>query len=50
MTDKPKLIIIMAQDYKEVARQWLEGDFDPETKCKIIELRNNDPTGFEDAF
>ena len=50
MTDKPKLIIIMAQDYKEVARQWLEGDFDPETKCKIIELRNNDPAGFEDAF
>ncbi len=40
----------MASDYKEVAKQWLEGDFDPETKCKIIELRNNDPAGFEDAF
>ena len=40
----------MALDYKEVAKQWLEGDFDPETKCKIIELRNNDPAGFEDAF
>jgi len=37
-------------DYKEVAKRWLEGDFDPETKSKIIELRNNDPAGFEDAF
>ena len=25
-------------------------NFDSETKCKIIELRNNDPAGFEDAF
>ena len=38
------------KDYKEVAQSWLTGDFDPETKCKIIELRNNDPAGFEDAF
>ena len=38
------------KDYKEVAQSWLNGDFDPETKCKIIELRNNDPAGFEDAF
>jgi len=37
-------------DYNEVAKRWLEGDFDPETKTKIIELRNNDPAGFEDAF
>ena len=37
-------------DYKEIANRWLEGDFDPETKGKIIELRNSDPTGFEDAF
>ena len=28
----------------------MEGNFDPETKCKVIELRNNDPAGFEDAF
>ncbi len=40
----------MALDYNEVAKTWLEGDFDPETKCKIIELRNNDPAMFEDAF
>ena len=38
------------KDYKEVAQSWLNGDFDPETKCRIIELRNNDPAGFEDAF
>ncbi len=37
-------------DYQSVAKSWLEGDFDPETKCKIIELRNTDPAGFEDAF
>ena len=35
----------MAQDYNENARKWLEGDFDQETKMKVIELRNNDPAG-----
>ena len=40
----------MAQDYNEVAKLWLEGDYDPETKMKVLELRNNDPAGFEDAF
>ena len=40
----------MSQDYNENARKWLEGDFDQETKMKVIELRNNDPAGFEDAF
>ncbi len=40
----------MAKDFREVAQSWLDGDFDPETKGKIIELRNNDPAGFEDAF
>ena len=34
----------------QVAQSWLDGNYDPETKCKIIELRNNDPVGFEDAF
>ncbi len=37
-------------DYREVAEQWLAGDFDPETKGQIIELRNSDPVAFEDAF
>ncbi len=40
----------MAQDYNEAARKWLEGDFDPETRIKVIELMNSDPAGFEDAF
>ena len=40
----------MARDFKEAAAKWLEGNFDPETKMKVIELRNNDPVGFEDAF
>ena len=40
----------MAQDYNENARKWLGGGFDPETKTKVLELRNNDPAGFEDAF
>jgi len=40
----------MAQDYITAAKKWLDGDFDPETKMKVLELRNNDPAGFEDAF
>ncbi len=38
------------KDYQEVAKGWIEGNFDPETKCKVIELRNSDPVAFEDAF
>ena len=37
-------------DYISRANAWLTGDFDPETKGKIIELRNSDPASFEDAF
>lgn len=40
----------MERDFREVASSWITGDFDPETKGKVIELRNNDPVGFEDAF
>ena len=36
--------------FEEVAQQWLEGDFDQATKMQVLELRNNDPAGFEDAF
>ena len=38
------------KDYNEVAKSWIEGNFDPETKCQVLALRNTDPTGFEDAF
>ena len=37
-------------DYLSRAESWLTGDFDPETKVKIVELRNSDPAAFEDAF
>lgn len=37
-------------NYIETAESWLKGNFDSKTKCQIIELRNNDPAGFEDAF
>ena len=38
------------KDYKEAVKSWIDGNFDPETKCKVIELRNTDPIGLEDAF
>ena len=37
-------------DYLNNVQKWLSGDFDPETKTQIIELRNEDPAGLEDAF
>ena len=40
----------MAQDYIAIADSWLAGDFDEETKSKILELKNTDPAGLEDAF
>lgn len=40
----------MPKDFNEVAMSWVNGDFDPETKGKVIELRNSDPACFEDAF
>lgn len=37
-------------NYLDVVNQWLAGDFDPETKSRIISLRNEDPAALEDAF
>ena len=37
-------------DYLDNVQKWLTGDFDPATKTQIIELRNEDPAGLEDAF
>ena len=37
-------------DYLDNVQKWLMGDFDPATKMQIIELRNEDPAGLEDAF
>jgi len=37
-------------DFIQNAQKWLDGDFDQATKMQILELRNSDPAGFEDAF
>ncbi|MBR6055436.1 MAG: phospho-sugar mutase [Bacteroidales bacterium] len=37
-------------DYREIAKQWIDGNFDPETKRQVKELAESDPAGLEDAF
>ncbi len=37
-------------DFQDNVQKWLNGSFDPETKSQIIQLRNTDPAGLEDAF
>ena len=37
-------------DYKEKAKQWIEGNFDSETKRAVKELAEKDPVALEDAF
>lgn len=36
--------------FEITAQSWLDGDFDQQTKMQVLELRNNDPAGYEDAF
>lgn len=38
------------KDFRAVAQSWLDGNYDEETKRQIVELRDSDPVGFEDAF
>ena len=38
------------KEFEKVAQSWLDGDFDQKTKMQVLELRNTDPAGFEDAF
>ena len=38
------------KEFEQKAQAWLDGDFDQETKIKIIQLRNGDPAAYEDAF
>lgn len=38
------------QTYLERAQKWMSDDFEPAVRTAVIELRNNDPKGFEDAF
>ena len=37
-------------NYTDTVKQWLEGDFDAETKAEILRLRETDPAALEDAF
>ena len=37
-------------NYLDKVQQWLSGDYDPEIKSQIIQLRNEDPAALEDAF
>lgn len=40
----------MAKDFNAVAQSWLDGNYDEVTKRQVLELKNNDPVGLEDAF
>ena len=38
------------KDYEIRVQNWLEGDFDQQTKMQILELKHTDPAALEDAF
>ena len=38
------------KEFELKVQNWLEGDFDQATKMQILKLRNEDPSGLEDAF
>ena len=38
------------KEFELRAESWMTGDFDQETRMKVLRLRNEDPAGFEDAF
>ena len=38
------------KEFEKRAQAWLDGDFDQETKMKVLQLKNSDPALFEDAF
>lgn len=38
------------KDFELRAQSWLDGDFDQQTKMQVLQLRNSDPAGLEDAF
>lgn len=40
----------MQKDFNQVAQSWLDGNYDEETKRLVMDLKNNDPAGLEDAF
>lgn len=40
----------MAATYLDVAKSWLNGDFDEKTRKEVLDLMNGDPKVLEDAF
>ena len=38
------------KEFELKAQSWLDGDFDQETKIKVMQLRGGDPAALEDAF
>ena len=38
------------KEFELRAESWMTGDFDQETRMKVLRLRNEDPAGLEDAF
>lgn len=38
------------EEFERRAMTWLEGNYDQETKMQVLQLRNSDPAGLEDAF
>jgi len=37
-------------NYLDTVQKWMGDSFDPQTRIQVLELRNNDPEGLEDAF
>ena len=40
----------MKKNFMDVAKSWLEGDFDEATKQEVKAMMNGDPAVLEDAF
>ncbi len=37
-------------NYLDIAQKWLTGDFDPQTKAEVLDMKENNPSALEDAF
>ena len=50
MANTYKKYLIMKKKFMDVAKSWLEGDFDEATKQEVKAMMNGDPAVLEDAF
>ena len=50
MANTYKKYLIMKKNFMDVAKSWLEGDFDEATKQEVKAMMNGDPAVLEDAF